>query len=189
MSVVRTEVWQLLNHHVTSQVLLKHCLAVEIAMRAYARHYGEDEDYWGTVGLLHDIDFEKYPDDHPNHIRELLPVAVYDDAFVVDIESHARDYVPERTRLQKTLLAVDELTGFVIACALVRPDKSLDNLPVKSVMKKFKDKAFARAVNRETIKTSAEALGVDLKEHIAFVTEALAAATANPIYQEIPLVS
>jgi predicted hydrolase (HD superfamily) len=189
MSVVRSEVWQLLTHHVTNEVLLKHCLAVEIAMRAYARYYGEDEEYWGTVGLLHDVDFEKFPHDHPNHVRELLPATDYDDAFVVDIESHARDYAPERTRLQKTLLAVDELTGFVIACALVRPDKSLDHLEVKSVMKKFKDKAFARAVNRETIKTSAEDLGVDLKEHIAFVIQALAAATADSVYQEIPLIS
>lgn len=188
MSVVRSEVWQLLKQHVTSEVLLKHCLAVEIAMRAYACHYGEDEAYWGAVGLLHDVDFEKYPDDHPNHAREILLATGYDDVFVVNVESHARDYAQERTRLQKVLLAVDELTGFVIACALVRPDKSLDHLEVKSVMKKFKDKAFARAVNRETIKTSAEDLGVDLKEHIAFVIQALAAATANSVYQEIPLI-
>ena len=188
MNYNRQQAWQLLRQHVQSEVLLKHCQAVEIAMRAYAAKFGEDIEYWGAVGLLHDVDFEKYPDDHPNHARDILTAAGYDSQFAADVEAHARDWSKERTLLQKTLLAVDELTGFIIACALVRPDKSLNNLELKSIMKKMKDKAFARAVNRETITTSAAAMDVDLKEHIEFVTQALAQAADRPEYQELPLV-
>lgn len=188
MEYKRQQAWQLLRQHVQSEVLLRHCLAVEIAMRAYAAKFGEDVEYWGAVGLLHDVDFEKFPDEHPHHAREILSAAGYDSQFITDVEAHARDWQPERTLLQKTLLAVDELTGFIIACALVRPDKSLSNLEVKSVMKKMKDKAFARAVNRETIIASAAAMNVDLKEHVEFVTKALAQAVALPEYQELPLI-
>ena len=184
----REELWKILRQNVTSEVLLKHSLAVEIAMRAYARKYGEDVEYWGAVGLLHDIDFEKYPDDHPNHAPEILKSYGFDEQFVTDVISHAREWDKQRSQLQKTLLAVDEMTGFVIACALVRPDKSLSNLEVKSVVKKMKDKAFARAVNRETIISSAQAMGVELADHIGFVTEALALASEQPEYKEIPLV-
>ncbi|HWR40276.1 MAG TPA: HD domain-containing protein [Patescibacteria group bacterium] len=188
MGLEREKAWKVLNSQVTSEVLLKHCLAVEIAMRAYAGKFGEDPEYWGAVGLLHDVDFEKFPDDHPHHAREILQAEGYDAAFVINVESHAREWEPERTLLQKTLLAVDELTGFVIACALVRPDKSLDNLEVKSIMKKMKDKAFARAVNRETMLDSARDLGVEFSDHAAFVAAALAAAVKLPEYQEYPLV-
>lgn len=188
MQYTREKVWQILREHVSSPILLKHCLAVEIAMRAYGVKFGGDAEYWGAVGLLHDVDFEKFPDDHPNHAREILSFYGYDDEFITNVESHARNWASERTMLQKTLLAVDELTGFVIACALVRPDKSLENLEVKSVMKKMKDKAFARAVNRETITASAEEMGVDFKEHVEFVTKALAQASRQPEYQELPLV-
>lgn len=184
----RQQAWQVLRQYVHSEHLLKHCLAVEIAMRAYATKFNGNVEYWGAVGLLHDVDFELYPDDHPHHAREILTKYGYDDEFITNIESHARDWAEERTVLQKALLAVDEMTGFVIACALVRPDKSLDNLEVKSVMKKLKDKAFARAVNRETLKTSAAAMGIDIKDHIAFVTAALAAAVKKAQYQEYPLV-
>lgn len=188
MQTQRQYVWDVLNKHVTSDVLLKHCLAVEIAMRAYAEKYEEDQEYWGAVGLLHDVDFEQFPDDHPHHAREILSAYGYDANFITDVESHARDWAGDRTQLQKTLLAVDELTGFIIACALVRPDKDLDNLEVKSVMKKMKDKAFARAVNRQTILDSAASMNVDFKEHVAFVTRALADAKRNPVYQEVPLI-
>jgi predicted hydrolase (HD superfamily) len=156
-------------------------------MRAYAEKFGGDPEYWGTVGLMHDIDFEKFPEEHPRHAREILAGHGYDEEFITNVESHARDWEGERTPLQKTLLALDELTGFVLACALVRPDKSLDNLEVKSVLKKMKDKAFARAVNRETITAGAAALGVDLGEHIGLVVRALAAAAKAPEYREIPL--
>jgi len=186
--VIRNETWQVLRQHVTSEVLLRHSLSVEIAMRAYADKFGEDVEYWGTVGLLHDIDFEKYPQDHPNHAREILTAHGYDDEFITNVESHARDWDGERTLLQKTLLALDELTGFVIACALVRPDKSLDNLEVKSVLKKMKDKAFARAVNRETITNGAAAMGIEMPGHVQLVITALATATKAPEYQEVPLI-
>lgn len=184
----RNELWQILKQNVTGEVLLKHSLAVEIAMRAYAEKFGEDAEYWGAVGLLHDIDFEKYPEEHPDHAPEILMKYGFDDQFITDVISHARDYSGQRSQLQKTLLAVDEMTGFVIACALVRPDKSLSNLEVKSVMKKMKDKAFARAVNRETIISSALDMGVELTDHIGFITEALARAGEKPEYREIPLV-
>jgi len=187
---MRQKAWEVLLVHVSrnNEVLLKHSLAVEIAMRAYAEKFDQDVEYWGAVGLLHDVDFEKYPDEHPAHAREILLSHGYENEFIIDVESHAREWGKERTLLQKTILAVDELTGFIIACAMVRPDKSLDNLEVKSVMKKLKDKAFARAVNRETIFESAEAMDIDLKEHIEFLTEALAKAVKDPLYQEVPLI-
>ena len=128
------------------------------------------------------------PHDHPHHAREILSAVGYDDEFITNVESHSRVWEPARTQLQKTLLAVDEMTGFIIACALVRPDRSLDNLEVKSVMKKMKDKAFARAVNRETLTSGAADMGVDFAEHVAFLTQALAAAVKLPEYQELPLV-
>lgn len=188
MQVTRQQAWQILNEQVRSESLLKHCLAVEIAMRAYAEKFGEDVEYWGAVGLLHDVDFEKFPDEHLDHVEEILEPYGFDKEFITDIKSHARDWKEERTLLQKTLLAADEMTGFIIACALVRPDKSLDNLEVKSVIKKMKDKAFARAVNRELLKSSAQDMGIDIKEHIEFVTKALACATKQPQYQQLPLV-
>ena len=188
MTETREKAWGLLRQHVTSEVLLKHCLAVEIAMRAYAEKFGGDVEYWGAVGLLHDVDFEQFPHDHPHHAREILLPHGYDDAFITDVESHCRVWEADRSQLQKTLLAVDELTGFIIACALVRPDRSLENLEVKSVMKKMKDKAFARAVNRETLTEGALSMDVDFADHVAFVTQALAAAVKHPDYQEVPLI-
>jgi len=174
MDTTREKAWSILTDHVKEKPLLNHCQAVEIAMRAYAGKFGEDVEYWGAVGLLHDVDFEKYPVEHTKQTGNLLKPHGYTDQFIIDIQSHARDWEPERSLLQKVLLAVDELTGFIIACALVRPDKNLENVQVKSVMKKMKDKAFARAVNRETITQGAVMLGIDLQEHIGFVTEALA---------------
>lgn len=173
MDTSRQKAWDILNEHVKENVLLNHCLAVEAAMRAYGEKFAGDMEYWGAVGLLHDVDFEKYPHEHPGNTGDLLRPHGYTEQFIIDIESHARDWVPERSLLQKTLLAVDELTGFVIACSLVRPDKNIGNVEVKSVMKKMKDKAFARAVNRETIIEGANLLGVELQEHIQFVIKAL----------------
>lgn len=174
MDTTRQKAWGILTDHVKENVLLNHCQAVETAMRAYAEKFDGDVEYWGAVGLLHDVDFEKYPNEHPSNAGSILRPHDYTTQFITDIESHARDWALERSILQKTLFAVDELTGFVIACALVRPDKSIANVEVKSVMKKLKDKSFARAVNRETIAEGANMLGVDLKEHIQFVIEALA---------------
>ena len=170
----RANAYEILKKHVTQDHLLKHSVAVEIAMRAYAEKFGEDIEYWGLVGLCHDIDFEKYPDEHLLHSREILLEEKFDEEFVINVISHDRLWDKERTLLQKVLLACDEMTGFVLACALVRPDKSLDTLEVKSVVKKMKDKAFAKAVNREFLKSSAEGLGLDITEHIEIVRKALA---------------
>jgi putative nucleotidyltransferase with HDIG domain len=150
-------------------------LAVEAAMRAYARRFGEDEEKWGITGLLHDMDYEKHPtpDEHPMvGVRELESKG-YPEDVIHAIKGHA-DYldVPRDTLMSKTLYAVDELSGFIVACALVRPE-GLENIKAKSVRKKMKQKSFAAAVNREDIVRGAEELGVDLGEHIEFVAGAL----------------
>jgi len=173
MDTSRQKAWSILTKNVQEKSLLHHCEAVEKTMRAYAGKFGEDIEYWGAVGLLHDVDFQRYPDEHPRHAGDLLREHGYTEQFITDIESHARDWSLERTLLQKVLYSVDELTGLVIACALVRPDKSLANLEFKSVKKKMKDHSFARAINRETIVEGAKMLGIDLQEHVQFVITAL----------------
>jgi putative nucleotidyltransferase with HDIG domain len=155
--------------------LRKHMLAVEAAMRAYARRFGEDEEMWGITGLLHDMDYEKHPtpDEHPMvGVRELEKRG-YPEDVIHAIKGHA-DYldVPRDTLMSKTLYAVDELSGFIVACALMRPE-GLENMKAKSVRKKMKQKSFAAAVNRDDIVRGAEELGVDLNEHIEFVAYAL----------------
>ncbi|MEI6286348.1 MAG: HD domain-containing protein [Bacillota bacterium] len=162
-----------LSQFISEPHLLKHSLAVGAAMRYYAELYHEDAGYWQAVGLLHDADFEKYPDEHPQHTAELLVPLGYDEQFVADIVSHCWAWDVERSRVQKVLAAVDEMTGFVTACALVRPDKSLENLEVKSVLKKIKDKAFARAVDRDDLRAGAALLEITLEEHIENVRKAL----------------
>ena len=158
-----------------SDSLRKHMLAVEAAMRAYARRFGEDEEKWGITGLLHDMDYEKHPtpDEHPMvGVRELESRG-YPEDVIHAIKGHA-DYldVPRDTLMSKTLYAVDELSGFIVACALMRPE-GLENMKAKSVRKKMKQKSFAAAVNRDDIVRGAEELGVDLNEHIEFVANAL----------------
>ena len=162
-----------LNQFITEPHLLKHSLAVGAALRYYAELYHEDADYWQAVGLLHDADFERYPDEHPQHTAELLAPLGYGAEFIQDIVSHCWAWDAERSRVQKVLAAVDEMTGFVTACALVRPDKALENLEVKSVLKKMKDKTFARAVDRDDLKAGAALLGLPLEEHIENVRKAL----------------
>jgi putative nucleotidyltransferase with HDIG domain len=171
----REESWKLLCEWIESDSLRKHMLAVEAAMRAYAKKFGEDEKKWGITGLLHDMDYEKYPtpDEHPMvGVRELERRGYPEDVLHA-IKAHA-DYldVPRDTLMAKTLYAVDELSGFVVACALVRPE-GLEGLRARSVRKKMKQKSFAAAVNREDILRGAEELGVDLNEHIEFVAGAL----------------
>ena len=171
----REESWQLLREWTESDGLLKHMLAVEASMRAYARRFGEDEEKWGVTGLLHDMDYEKHPtpDEHPMvGVRELERRGYPEDVLEA-IKGHA-DYldVPRETLMAKTLYAVDELSGFVTACALVRPER-LDGLRAKSVKKKMKQKSFAASVSREDIVRGAEELGVNLDEHIDFVVAAL----------------
>lgn len=172
----REEAYALLREYTRSESLIKHALAVETVMRAFARHYGEDEESWGIAGLLHDFDYERYPNppDHPLRGAEVLRARGYPEEIVRAILGHA-DYtgVPRETLLAKVLYAVDELTGFIIACALVRPSRSLDDLSVASVRKKLKDKAFARGVDRALVFRGAEELRMDLDELIARIISAL----------------
>jgi len=168
----------LLSEHTKNENLVKHALGVEAAMRYYARLFGEDETLWGVVGLLHDFDYEEHPtlDEHPFKGAEILRAKGYDETLVKAVLSHARHtQVPRESRLEKTLFAVDELSGMVTAVALVRPSKKLADVNVSSVKKKLKDKAFARAVNRDDILEGAEALGIDLETHIGHVIAAMQA--------------
>jgi predicted hydrolase (HD superfamily) len=168
----RDDAWRLLNEYTKSDSLLKHALGVEAAVRGYARSFGEDEDGWGIVGLLHDFDYERWPtpEDHPFRGCEILREHGYPEWVTRAILSHA-DYsgVPRESRLEKTLWGCDEMAGFVTAASLVRPTKSILDLEPSSVMKRMKDKAFARAVKREDLKKGAEDLGLPLEEHIGNV--------------------
>jgi len=184
MDVTREQAWALLNEYTKSPNLVKHALAVEASMLAYARHFGEDEARWGLVGLIHDFDYERYPTMDGDIPREewhtyagarILREQGWPAEVVQDVLSHA-SYVedaPRDTLLRKALYAVDELTGLIIAVALVRPSKSIMDVKLKSVKKKWKDKAFAAGANRQDIEEGAAALGVELSEHIAIVLDAL----------------
>lgn len=184
----RSAAWELLCEYTKGDSLRKHALAVEAAMRACARRYGEpdaDGDEWGLVGLLHDFDYEMFPspDQHPFTGANILCGRGFSDRIIRAIMGHATyTGVPRDTAMARALFATDELCGFLVACALVRPSKSLDDLEVSSVKKKLNDKAFARSVNREDILQGVEELGVDLDEHIRFVIDAL-----RPMQQEIGL--
>jgi putative nucleotidyltransferase with HDIG domain len=173
----RDDAWTLLTEFTDNPSLIKHALAVEAAMRAYARRFGEDEDGWGVIGLIHDFDYQQNPTENTHlHVgTRILRERGWPEEWVRAVASHA-DYmgVPRDSRAAKTLFAVDELTGFLTACALVRPDKSVAEVKIKSVKKKLKDKAFARGVNRDDVRSGAEDLGVDLGEHIEFVRDAMA---------------
>ncbi|HEX3104115.1 MAG TPA: HDIG domain-containing protein [Terriglobales bacterium] len=172
----RNAAWSLLTEFTQSESLRKHALVVEACMRAYARKFGADEELWGTVGLLHDFDYEKYPtpQEHPYKGNEILKQRGYSDEIRRAIMSHAEySGVSRDTAMEKALFACDELAGFITAIALVKPGKSLAEVEVKSVRKKMKDKAFARSVNRDDISNGARDLGVELDEHIAFCLEAL----------------
>src|ERR1041385_7366844 len=172
----RTAAWTLLAEFTQSESLRKHALAVEACMRAYARKFDADEQLWSIVGLIHDFDYEKYPSaqEHPFKGNEILKERGYSDEIRRAIMSHA-DYsgVTRETPMEKALFACDELAGFITACALVKPGKSLAEVEAKSVRKKMKDKAFARSVSRDDIINGARDLGVDLDEHIAFCIEAM----------------
>jgi putative nucleotidyltransferase with HDIG domain len=179
--MTRDDAVGLMHEYTASEALRKHMYAVELAMRAYARKYGEDEERWALVGLLHDFDYERYPNDahapdreHPSFGVGVLRERGMDEEFCRAILGHAAyTAVPRETPMARALFAVDELCGFLVACALVRPSKSLSDLEVKSVKKKLKDKAFARGVSREDITRGAGELGVPLDEHVQFVIEAL----------------
>jgi predicted hydrolase (HD superfamily) len=176
MALSRDEAWAILTEYTASDSLRKHALAVEASVRGYARRFGEIEDDWGVVALLHDFDYERWPsaDDHPFRGCEILRERGYPEWVTHAILSHA-DYsgVPRESLLEKTLWACDEMSGFVTAAALVRPSKSVLDLEPKSVVKRMKDKAFARAVSRDDLRGGAEILQLPLEEHIGNVIASL----------------
>ena len=181
----RSEAWELVCEYTQSPQLRRHMLAVEVAMRAYARHFGQDEAKWGLVGLLHDFDYERYPnvaeDGHPNTGAPILRQQGVDEEVVRAILSHATEVtgVQRQSTMEHTLFAVDELTGLITAVALVRPSRDIRDVKVKSVLKKWKMKAFAPGVNREEVEAGAAALGVDLTKHIQLVLTAMQGAAAD----------
>jgi putative nucleotidyltransferase with HDIG domain len=176
MALDRDEAFRLFTEWNQNESLVKHGLAMEAAMRAYARKFGEDENTWGITGMLHDIDYERYPsvEEHGKVGADLLRQQGYPEDVVHAVQAHNAYHGLARTdQLSKTVFACDELTGLITATALVRPNKSILGLEASSVKKKMKDKAFARGVNREEILKGAEDLGVDLTEHITFVIHAM----------------
>jgi putative nucleotidyltransferase with HDIG domain len=179
----RQDAWDLLTEYTKSPNLIKHGLAVEAAMRAYAREFGEDEERWGIVGLIHDFDYEQYPEMGGDIPKEewhtyagarILCERGWPEEIVQDVLSHATyTDTPRDTRLRKALFAVDELTGLIVAVALVRPSKDIADVKLRSVKKKWKDKSFAAGVSREDVEQGAEALGVPLWDHVQLVLDAL----------------
>ncbi len=172
----REATWDLVTEFITSETLRRHCLAVETAMRAYARKYGEPEDEWGIVGLVHDYDYEVHPtlDEHPEAGIPVLRERGYPEWVIRAVRSHADHlHVSRETRLEQALSAVDELTGFIAAVALVRPSRAVADVTPAAVRKKMRDKAFARAVNRHELLATAADLGVEFDDHVAFVVQAM----------------
>ncbi len=174
--MVRQDALKLLLEHTKKDSLIKHALAVEACMTAYAKKFGEDEESWGMVGLLHDFDYEKYPtaEEHPYRGAEILREKGAPEAWIRAIMGHA-EYtgVPRDSLMAKTLFSIDELAGMVTAVALVRPSKKVADVKVKSVKKKLKDRSFAASVNRDDILNGSEELGVPLDDHIQFVIDAM----------------
>ena len=183
----RADALALMHDYTASESLRNHMLAVEAAMRAYADKFGEDPERWGLAGLIHDFDYERYPnaahsatEEHPTHGVRILRERGWPDDILQAILGHATySGVPRETQMAKALFAVDELTGLVTATALVRPSKSLHEVDARSVRKKMKDKAFARGVNRDDVLLGAQELGVDLDTHIQFVIDAMRARAAE----------
>jgi putative nucleotidyltransferase with HDIG domain len=178
----REEAWGLVTELTQSETLRRHMRSVEAAMRAYARRFGEDEERWGVLGLIHDWDYETgpTPEQHPIRGIEMLRERGWPEDVLEDIASHAEYLdVPRDTPARRALHAVDEMCGFIIACALVKPDRSLSAVDARTVRKKMKDKAFARAVHREELVASAEELGVPFDEHVVLVRDALVPIAAD----------
>ena len=182
MEVTRERAWQTLTTYTKSESLLRHALAVEASVGGYAHRFGEDEEFWRATALLHDFDYEIHPtlDKHPQDGAPILREEGYPEELVEGVLSHAEHLArPRDTPLKKTLFACDELSGFVHACALVRPGRVISGLEPVSVRKKLKDKAFARTVNRDDVYRGASELGVDLDAHIAFVVSALSSVASD----------
>jgi putative nucleotidyltransferase with HDIG domain len=184
LEVTRERAWETLTRYTKSEALLRHALAVEASVRAYARKFGEDEELWGVTALLHDFDYEIHPtlDKHPQDGAPILREEGYPEVVIEGVLSHAEHLaMPRDTPLKKTLFACDELSGFIHACGLVRPD-GIETLEPKSVKKKLKQPSFAAGVNRDDVYKGAQELGVELDDHIRFVTEAM-----RPIAGELGL--
>jgi putative nucleotidyltransferase with HDIG domain len=184
LEVTRERAWETLTRYTTSEALLRHALAVEASVRAYARKFGEDEELWGVTALLHDFDYEIHPtlDKHPQDGAPILREEGYPEIVIEGVLSHAEHLaMPRDTPLKKALFACDELSGFIHACGLVRPD-GIETLEPKSVKKKLKQPSFAAGVNRDDVYKGAEELGVELDDHIRFVIEAM-----RPIAGELGL--
>ena len=184
MEVTRERAWETLTRYTKSEALLRHALAVEASVRAYARKFGEDEELWGVIALLHDFDYEIHPtlDKHPQDGAPILREEGYPEVVIEGVLSHAEHLaMPRDTPLKKTLFACDELSGFIHACGLVRPD-GIETLEPKSVKKKLKQPSFAAGVHRDEVYRGAEELGVELDDHIRFVIEAM-----RPIAGELGL--
>lgn len=183
----REDAWKLLCEYTQGDSLRKHAMAVEACVRAYARKFGEDENLWAITALLHDFDYERWPNDahhpeqeHPYEGSKILRAAGYPEEMIRAILSHAEySNVPRQSRLEHTLFACDELAGFLTACALVKPSKSIHEVEASSVKKKLKDKAFARGVNRADVTKGAEEMGIPLEEHITFCVAAMRGVAAE----------
>lgn len=175
----REDALQLVTEFTLNPNLVKHMLAVEAAMRAYARRFGENEELWATVGLVHDFDYEQNPDlsveGHPVTGSKIMRERDWPEEIIRAVLSHASEYtgVPRETQMEKALYAVDELTGLITAVALVRPSKSIHDVKLRSVRKKWKDKAFAAGVDRQEVENAADDLGIELWEHVGIVLEAM----------------
>jgi len=172
----REDAWELLCEYTKTPALRKHALAVEAAMAHFARLNGEDEEVWGVVGLLHDLDYEKYPEEHCHKAEEIMSEREVDEIYIRAMKTHGYGICTEvkpESQMEKTLFTIDELTGLINALCLMRPSKSVLDLEVKSVKKKFKDKSFAAGVNREVIIKGCEMLGIDLDEVIRETIEGM----------------
>ncbi|MCF7915189.1 MAG: HDIG domain-containing protein [Spirochaetaceae bacterium] len=166
----RDDAWNLLNKYVQSDNLIKHCVAVEGVMRYLARKHEEDEEKWGVVGLIHDVDYQQYPDQHCTKVRDILEEQEWPEEYIRAVQSHGYSRVNDiepQSLMEKSLFAIDELTGLVTATALVRPSKSVLDTKAKSVKKKWKDKGFSAAVDRDLIQSGVDRLGVELTELIS----------------------
>lgn len=178
-TLTRDEALALIQEYGAQENHVRHMLAVEAAMRAYARRFGEDEEQWGAIGLVHDFEYDRFPDEHPHAGARILREKGYSEEIVNAVLAHGETGVPRETAMAKALYAIDEVTGFLVAVTLVRPSKDIREVEISSVRKKWKDKAFAAAVDRQAIEQGAAELGVDLWEHIEIVLNAMKGVAAE----------
>lgn len=179
----RDNIWPIFQKYVTKEFMIKHCLAVEIGMRAYAAKFDQDEDYWGAIGLLHDIDYEQYPQEHPLRSGECLAPNGFDDYFIETVISHGDQWDKERDLLQRTLVAVDCLAGFIVTCARKNPSASWEGLSLDFIKEKLDDESFASYTDRERIREFPKYIGMSLEEHIDFLMRAMQKAVLRPEYR------